>query len=84
MMLPKALAFIAVSHPATYRTTRGLLGSWVATQEGLPKTGGLILHAIVFLLVLRLFWMLMRRASYAHIEGKGMMPSAYGHPAGSK
>ena len=33
MMLLKALAFIAVSHPATYRTTRSLLGSWVATQE---------------------------------------------------
>jgi hypothetical protein len=70
MMLLKALAFIAVSHPATYRTTRGLLGSWVATQEGLPKTAGLFLHAIVFLLVLNLMWMLMRRASYSRIEQK--------------
>jgi len=65
MMLLKALAFIAVSHPATYRTTRDLLGSWVATQEGLPKTGGLVLHSIVFLLVLSLFYMLMRRMSYS-------------------
>jgi hypothetical protein len=64
MMLIKALAFIAVSHPATYRATRGVLGSWVATQEGLPKMGGLVLHAIVFLLVLQLLWTLMRRASY--------------------
>lgn len=64
MMLIKALAFIAVSHPATYRATRGILGSWVATQEGLPKMGGLVLHAIVFLLVLQLLWTLMRRASY--------------------
>lgn len=63
-MLPKALAFIAVSHPATYRATRGILGSWVATQEGLPKMGGLVLHAIVFILVLQLLWTLMRRASY--------------------
>lgn len=68
MMLLKALAFIAVSHPATYQVTRGLLGSWVATQEGLPKMGGLVLHAIVFLLVLNLLYMLMRRASYSRIE----------------
>ena len=68
MMLLKALAFIAVSHPATYQVTRGLIGSWVATQEGLPKTGGLVLHSIVFLLVLSLFYMLMRRMSYSRIE----------------
>jgi hypothetical protein len=68
MMLLKALAFIAVSHPATYQVTRGLLGSWVATQEGLPKMGGLVLHAIVFLLVLNLLYMLMRRMSYSRIE----------------
>lgn len=65
MMLLKALTFIAVSHPATYRTTRGLIGSWVATQEGLPKTGGLFLHAAVFLLVLCLLQMLTRRMSYS-------------------
>ena len=64
MMLINALTFIAVSHPATYRATRGVLGSWVATQEGLPKMGGLVLHAIVFLLVLQLLWTLMRRSSY--------------------
>lgn len=68
MMLAKMLAFIAVSHPATYRATRGLLGSWVATQEGLPKTAGLLLHAIVFLLVLRLIYMLLARISYAKVE----------------
>ena len=63
-MLLKALTFILVSHPATYRLTRGILGSWVATQEGLPKTFGLILHAIVFVLVLRLLWTLLSRKSY--------------------
>lgn len=65
MMLAKLLAFIAVSHPATYRATRGILGSWVATQEGLPKTAGLLLHAVVFLFVLRLIYMLLARVSYA-------------------
>lgn len=68
MMLAKLLAFIAVSHPATYRATRGLLGSWVATQEGLPKTAGLLLHAVVFLFVLRLIYMLLARVSYAKVE----------------
>ena len=68
MMLAKLLAFIAVSHPATYRTTRGLLGSWVATQEGLPKTAGLLLHAVVFLLVLRLIYMLLARISYSKVS----------------
>jgi hypothetical protein len=42
-----------------------VLGPWVANPYGLPKTGGLILHAIVFLLVLRLVWMVLARASYA-------------------
>jgi fructose-specific phosphotransferase system IIC component len=41
--------FIAVSHPATYKLTSKALGGWVATSDGLPKTGGLILHAFVFL-----------------------------------
>jgi hypothetical protein len=68
MMLAKLLAFIAVSHPATYRTTRDILGSWVATQEGLPKTAGLLLHAVVFLLVLRLIYMLLARISYSKVS----------------
>ena len=67
-MLVKALVFIAVSHPATYQLTRSVLGPWVANPYGLPKTGGLILHALVFLLVLRLVWMLMARASYAKLK----------------
>lgn len=68
MLLAKLLAFIAVSHPATYRATRGILGSWVATQEGLPKTAGLLLHAIVFLFVLRLIYMLLARVSYEKVQ----------------
>ena len=42
-------SFVAVSHPATYKLTSKLLGRWVATSDGLPKIGGLILHAFVFL-----------------------------------
>lgn len=68
MMLIKALAFMAVSHPATYQLTRSILGPWVATPEGLPKLGGLVLHAIVFVLLLRLVWMLLARKSYAKLQ----------------
>ena len=41
--------FIAVSHPETYKLTTKALGKWVATSDGLPHIGGLILHAFVFL-----------------------------------
>ena len=68
MMLIKALAFMAVSHPATYQLTRSILGPWVATPEGLPKMGGLVLQAIVFVLLLRLVWMLLARKSYAKLQ----------------
>lgn len=48
------LAFILVSMPSTYKLVANLLGSWVASADGLPKMGGLILHSIVFLFVVRL------------------------------
>jgi hypothetical protein len=48
------LAFILVSMPSTYKMVASLLGSWVASADGLPKMGGLILHSIVFLFVVRL------------------------------
>ncbi len=50
-LLVTILAYIAVGHPATYKKTSGLLGSWVASSDGLPKLGGLFLHAIVFLIL---------------------------------
>lgn len=50
-LLVTVLTYVAVGHPATYKTTSGLLGSWVASSDGLPKIGGLFLHAIVFILL---------------------------------
>lgn len=66
-LLP-ALAFALVSAPQTYELTRSLLGSWVATQDGLPKMGGLILHAIVFVLVVSILMTLFRRVSYEKVH----------------
>jgi hypothetical protein len=61
-----ALAFIAVSSPATYKATAGLLGSWVASADGLPKMSGLILHAIVFVLLATVLMRLVGKTSGYH------------------
>lgn len=49
-IVPAAL-YAVVASPMTYQTTRNLFGGWVANQEGTAKLGGLILHAIVFILL---------------------------------
>jgi hypothetical protein len=65
-ILPLA-SFIIVSHPETYKLVRKVAGGWVATQDGLPKLGGIILHAFVFVFLvgflMRLFGV--GRSSYA-------------------
>jgi hypothetical protein len=53
-MIILILSFLIAANPAVYRTTRSVLGSWVATQEGTAKLGGLILHAFVFVLLVKL------------------------------
>jgi hypothetical protein len=62
--LTPALAFMLVSSPQMYELTRSVLGSWVATQDGLPKMGGLVLHAIVFILLVSLLMTLFKSVSY--------------------
>lgn len=70
--LTPTLAFVLVANPKTYELTRSVLGSWVASQDGLAKTGGLILHAIVFILLVSL---LMR------VFGGGVSYARYGKRA---
>lgn len=69
--LTPALAYILVAHPMTYEMTRKVFGSWVATQDGVAKTGGLILHAIVFVLLVSLLMRLLRNVSYARHQTGG-------------
>ena len=57
------LAYIAVAHPATYKATRGVLGSWVASSEGLPTLAGLALHAVVLVLLVTAVMRLLPRTS---------------------
>jgi len=54
MSIIAAAVFAAVASPEVFKLTRSIAGGWVATSEGTAKIGGLILHAIVFVLLLRL------------------------------
>jgi flagellar biosynthesis/type III secretory pathway M-ring protein FliF/YscJ len=60
-MLIVTLLFFIIANPALFKVTRAL-GGWVASPEGCPRTGGLLLHGIVFAIVTRLIMrMLIRR-----------------------
>jgi hypothetical protein len=58
-LLIAVATYVLVANPATYKTTRGLLGNWVASADGAANLGGLFLHAFVYLfltgLLLNLF-----------------------------
>jgi len=63
-----AVLYALVASPMTYQKTRDVFGSWVATSEGTAKFGGLILHAIVFILLatLAMRYFPSRRLGYSH------------------
>lgn len=51
--LYSALVFLVLSLPLTYKATSMLYGG-IRTQTGAPSYIGVVLHAIVFLLIVRL------------------------------
>lgn len=53
MVLIFLILFVLLASPMAFRTIRGVLGSWVASAEGLPTLAGLVFHAFVFSLVLQ-------------------------------
>jgi hypothetical protein len=53
-MIILLVSFLIAANPAVYRATRGVLGSWIASPEGTAKLGGLVLHAIVFVALVKL------------------------------
>jgi len=59
-MLVVVLLFFIIANPALYKVTRAL-GGWVASPEGCPKTGGLLLHGIVFAVVCRVIMRMLYR-----------------------
>ena len=52
------LTFMLVASPKTFELTRKVAGSWVASADGVPKLGGLALHALVFVLLAHFLWRL--------------------------
>jgi len=69
-VIPMVL-YMLVASPATYQATRNVFGSWVASSEGVAKMGGLILHAIVFILLasLAMRYFPTKRSAYDHTGG---------------
>ena len=59
------LLFMVLASPQAFTVVRSLLGGWVASAEGLPKVGGLALHALVLVTLSTLLWR-MPIEGYAH------------------
>jgi len=55
-----ALLFAIVASPETYKLTRSLGGDWIASSDGAAKMGGLVLHALVFVLLSKLVWKVLK------------------------
>ena len=68
-----AVMFMLVASPETYKLTRSIGGGWIASSEGTAKLGGLILHAIVFVILCHFVMKMLksrRRSTYMHkMEG---------------
>jgi hypothetical protein len=52
-MIVPLLTFVVVANPAAFKVTRQIFGDWVAGPEGLATIPGLLLHALVFLFLVR-------------------------------
>ena len=46
-----ALVYFVISNPEMFKLTRGVFGAMIGTEDGCPRTGGLFLHTLVFMLV---------------------------------
>ena len=51
-----AFLFMALASPMAFQAVRSILGGFIATQEGLPKIGGLAVHALVFMVLSTMIW----------------------------
>jgi hypothetical protein len=47
-----ALIAFVLFNPMMFQAVRGILGGWVASVDGLPKTMGLLLHTVLFGIIL--------------------------------
>ena len=65
------IVFAGVASPALFKMTRGLIGNWIASPEGIATVPGLIFHGFFFVLIMTFFMMLAPRAS-GYLEAGGM------------
>lgn len=49
--LLSALVFYIIANPHTYRLTRSIFGTWIASSDGCATKCGVVLHTGVFFLV---------------------------------
>jgi hypothetical protein len=50
------LLFMLLASSMAFQAVRSVLGGWIATAEGLPKVGGLTVHALVFMVLSTMVW----------------------------
>ena len=50
------LLFMLLASSAAFQAVRSVAGGWIATAEGLPKIGGLFVHALVFMVLSTMIW----------------------------
>jgi hypothetical protein len=51
-----AILFMLLASSMAFQAVRSVLGGWIATAEGLPKVGGLTVHALVFMVLSTMVW----------------------------
>ena len=62
------IVFFIVANPSTFKIMRGVLGSWVASADGLATPAGLILHSLVFVGLAIMVPKYLMRSSYYEDE----------------
>jgi hypothetical protein len=68
----QALVFAIVASPETYKLTRSIGGDWIASSDGAAKLGGLLLHAIVFVILSKLIYKMLKAKKSGY--GQLLMP----------
>jgi hypothetical protein len=63
------LLFMLLASSVAFQAVRSVLGGWIATAEGLPKVGGLFVHALVFMVLSTMIW---RYAPFGASNFEGM------------
>jgi hypothetical protein len=68
MSLILFLAYLVIANPKVYKITRGVFGAWVSSAEGTASFKGLLLHAMVYVIVVRALYPMVSGFGYG-IDG---------------